>query len=63
MLRDYTYYTEASPGFSVDVDKELMESADIINCPEREKYVVVIFDEMHVRENLVYNKHTGIPFF
>ena len=58
-LRDYTYHTESAPGFSADFDKQLMDTADILNCTEREKYVIIIFDEMHVRENLVYNKHTG----
>ena len=60
-LRDYTYYTESAPGFSLDVDTEIMDTASIQSCPERERHVVIILDEMHVRENIVYNKHTGIP--
>ena len=28
-------------------------------CPRREKYVILLIDEMHVREDLVYDKHTG----
>ena len=47
-LRDYTYHTESVPGFSADFDKQLMDTADILNCTEREKYVIIIFDEMHV---------------
>lgn len=58
-LRDYTYHIESAPGFSAIVDKELMDTADILNCAERDRYVIIIFDEMHVRENIVYNKHTG----
>lgn len=61
-LRDYTYYTESAPGFLASVDEQLMVNADILSCTERNKYVIVILDEMHVRENLVYNKHTGIPY-
>ena len=28
-------------------------------CKEREKYVILLLDEMHVKEELVYDKHTG----
>ena len=56
-LRDNTYFTN---GFSDDVDKQLMESAMITKCEEREKYVAILMDEMHIKEDLVYDKHTGI---
>ena len=59
-LRDYTYHTAATTGFSPDVDKHLMDTARIDSCPERVKYVIIIMDEMHVKEDLVYDKHTGI---
>ena len=58
-LRDYTYYTKATCGFSEDVDQQLMMVAKIDSCPEREKYVIILMDEMHVKEGLVYDKHTG----
>ena len=59
-LRDYTYYTQATVGFSDAVDRQLMEAGKIQSCPEREKYVVTIMDEMHIKEDVVYDKHTGI---
>ena len=59
-LQDYTYYTKAAVGFSADVDRQVMEEARIMTCPEREKYVIIIMDEMHLREGLVMDKHTGI---
>ena len=59
-LRDYTYYTKATTGFSDEVDRQLMEAAKIRTCPEREKYVITIMDEMHIREDVVYDKHTGM---
>lgn len=59
-LRDYTYHTHAASGFALDVDKQLMEAANLQSCPEREKFVIIIMDEMHIREDLVYDKHTGI---
>ena len=58
-LRDYTYHTKATIGFSAEVDEHLMEAAKIDSCPERERYVILIMDEMHVKEGVVYDKHTG----
>ena len=58
-LRDYTYFTKANAGFSAEVDKHLMEAARVSSCPEREKYILVIMDEMHIKEDLVYDKNTG----
>ena len=37
-----------------------MEAANVVSCPERDKYIIIILDEMHIREDLVYDKHTGI---
>ena len=36
-----------------------MDTARITTCPEREKYVVLLLDEMHIRDDLVYDKHSG----
>ena len=58
-LRDYTYHTEACTGFSVSVDRQLQDLANITSCPERDKYVIIILDEMHIRADIVYDKHTG----
>ena len=37
----------------------LMEAAEVKTCAERNKCVVLLLDEMHVREDLVYDKHEG----
>lgn len=58
-LRDYTHYVEAASGFSADVDNMLMKAAKVDSCPDREKCVVMLLDEMHLREDLVFDKHTG----
>ena len=42
-----------------DVDKQLMTVANIASCPEYERYVVVLMDEMHIKSDLVYDKHSG----
>lgn len=59
-LRDYTHHTKAIVGFSNDVDKQVVAAANLDSCEEREKYVLLIMDEMHIREDLVYDKQTGI---
>lgn len=58
-LRDYTHYVRASTGFSSEVDKMLFQAAKVASCPEREKYVILLLDEMHIREDIVFDKHTG----
>ena len=58
-LRDYTHYVKASVGFSSDVDQMLIQASKVESCPERDKYVNILMDEMHIREDLVFDKHTG----
>ena len=48
-LGDYTHY----------VDEMLMDTAEVGSCPEREKCTLLLLDEMHIREDLVFDKHTG----
>lgn len=56
-LRDYTYYNSTQIGFSTATDRELLEK--VSNSKEHEKLVNIIIDEMYVREQIVYDKHTG----
>ena len=58
-LRDYTYHTKAVAAFSRGVDEQLKIAAKLPLCPEREKCEIIVFDEMHLREDLSYDKHTG----
>ena len=58
-LRDYTYHVEASTGFSSKVDQMLMTAANVGSCCERDKMVILLMDEMHIREDLVFDKHSG----
>ena len=57
-LRDYTHYVEASTGFSSEVDKMLIQVAKVNTCPECEMNVILL-DEMHIREDIVFDKHSG----
>ena len=37
----------------------LRNAANVDICSEREKYVVFLIDEMHVREDLVFDRYSG----
>ena len=56
-LRDYTHYTNATIGFSAEVDQHLVDTADL--SKDLNKYVVLTMDEVHIKEELVYDKHEG----
>lgn len=58
-LRDYSNCIRASAGFSTEVDHQLFQAANLASCEEWQKFVCLLIDEMHIREDLVYNKHTG----
>ena len=59
MLRDYTHYIKVATGFSREVDQMLVCAVKVGSCRQREKYVILLIDEVHIREDLVYDKHTG----
>ena len=56
-LRDYTHCVQACSGFSAEIDEHLLDAMKITSCENHEKLVILLLDEMHVRENLVFNKH------
>ena len=56
-LRDYTHYISATIGFSVEVDKNLLDVAYLSNDINR--YVFLVIDEVHIKSELVYDKHSG----
>ena len=58
-LRDYSHAVKAEPGFSAEVDHQLMLAAKVTTSKEWRKLVVLLIDEMYIREHLVYEKHTG----
>ena len=58
-LRDYTHYIKSTCGFSDDIDEELMRVAEYSSLEEWQKYVSLIVDEVHVKEDIVYDKKTG----
>ncbi len=56
-LRDYSNCVQARAGFSVEVDRQLFQAANLASCQESER--LLLLDEMYIREDLVYNKYTG----
>ena len=58
-LRDYSNAVRAVIGFSKDVDMQLLQAASLKTSPDYHKLVIILIDEMHVKEELVYSKHDG----
>ena len=38
----------------------LMQAAKVDTCPDRDKCTILLLDEMHIREDVVFDKHTGV---
>ena len=58
-LRDYSNAVKAGPGFSLEVDDQILKAAKLSSSPDYHSLIVLLIDEMHVKEDLVYNKHSG----
>ena len=58
-LRDYTHFVKSKPGFNPGIDEQLRREANIDSIPEFQKYVCLVFDEIKVKEDLVYDKHSA----
>ena len=58
-LRDYTHQVKAATGIQPEVNAQIIKEAKVNTLEEWKKYVAVVFDEVKIREDLVYNKHTS----
>ena len=58
-LRDYMHVYEAKVGIQPEANDELVDEAKLHSLEEYQKFVCVIFDEVKVKEGLVFNKHSG----
>ena len=56
-LRDYTHYIKASTGFQPEVTEQLMNEAKLDTREDFEKAIVLVFDEVKLKDSLVYDKH------
>ena len=55
-LRDYTHCIRAGVGFIPEVDFQLVKEANIVS--EKDKFVVLSWDEMKIKEDLIFDKHS-----
>ena len=59
-LYDYSHYTEHGTGFQERVTEQFVkESGKWVIEDESAQYVGIIFDEVKVKSDLVYDKHSG----
>ena len=58
-LRDYTHWVESASGFSCDLDRQLMKEANVKSIPDFQKFICLVFDDVRVKEDLVYDKHSS----
>ena len=56
-LRDYKNYIRSKRGFNNEVVDELNKKTELFS--ESERYVTILFDEMKIQEDLVWDKHIG----
>ena len=55
-LRNYKNYIRPTRGFNPDIVNELAKKT--ASFSETERYVTILFDEMKIQENLVWDKHS-----
>ena len=56
-LRDNTHFIKSGTGIQAEVTQQLISETNFYNLEEWQKFVGVIFDEMKIKEGLVYDKH------
>ena len=56
-LQDYTRWVKADVGIQPEVTEQLRREARVDSLQEWKKYVAVVFDEVKVKEGIVYDKH------
>ena len=57
-LHDYIHFYNVGCGFHTDLNNELSAHIAKANINGQEKFVVLSFDEMRIREDLVYDKNS-----
>lgn len=58
-LYDYSHFIDAKEGCHQEIVADIRKQIDQKCSEEHEKFVVLMFDGMHVRSNVVFNKSTG----
>lgn len=55
-LRDYTYCVPPKAGFQGEFEEQLVKISNLNTLEGWKKFVIITFDEMKIREGLVYDK-------
>jgi hypothetical protein len=58
-LHDYTHFFNVKPGFQFEVEEMLKRDVGFSDLPDWKKHVVILLDEMKIKESLVYDKHSA----
>ena len=56
-LQDYTHFIKEGTGIQPEVTQQLLSAMKFDSLKDHQKYVSVVFDEMKIKEGLVYDKH------
>lgn len=59
-LRDYKHLSATTVGFSIEADRQLVDI--LAQKDDLAKYGMLLFDEMYVKQGLVFEKSTGALF-
>ncbi|XP_050412327.1 uncharacterized protein LOC126827139 [Patella vulgata] len=57
-LQDYTNFVKPSPGFHIEILKEIKEAADKLTS-NHQKWINILFDEMSIKSHLVFDRENG----
>ena len=58
-LRDYSHFTKAKSGWNVDIVNRIKEDINFKTLEEYQKNVILMFDEIRIKDGLVYSTETG----
>ena len=57
-LLDYTHFFTSKTGFQTEVETMLIHEAKLSTLTELEQHIVILFDELKIKEGLVYKQNT-----
>ncbi len=56
-LQDYTHFIQAGTGIQAEVTQQLLSTVKMDTLKDHEKYISVVFDEVKIKEGMIYDKH------
>ena len=58
-LRDYGNFFKSHSGFYPELNEHLKQESSIESIPDEKRYVVLLMEEMKIKEDLVFDKYSG----